>query len=147
MVSRFISGAGAIFGGCTPRASISPIQYNGKAKKGKLESMFQLYLKQRGGDLTSSFQDLVKGLSDGDDGGDEGGATESDAPAAAGRGEAEPSPEEMADLVGKIQYLFDINANKREKIEQRIMREAVMSLGSGGKGSLEDMVQSLVNAR
>ncbi|KAJ1439311.1 hypothetical protein B484DRAFT_444090 [Ochromonadaceae sp. CCMP2298] len=121
LVTDFVQGAGALFGSTTPRARIDPIQYNGKARKGKLETLYMRYAKA-GMDLKS-----IMGAMGGGGGEEEGGAEE---------GEAAMSPEERADRLGKLQFLFNIKEGKRNGMEQKIMREMMMSMTKemGGEG-------------
>ena len=164
-VSDFIRGAGAIFSQTTPSAKIEPIQYNGRYKKGKLETLYYRYAKSAScmSDM-SDFISIAENLVPAEDPssaeapatGERKGEGEGDEEAAAKAAEAalnnvQQSSEDKADRLSKIQFLFGIKQGKRAQIESRIQREQMMQLlsgavgaggGKGGGGDLAAMVSN-----
>jgi hypothetical protein len=132
--ARFIVESGKVYNAVTPGANIAPIQYNGRARGGKLEDLYYRYAKA-GTDMGS----LLSGFL----GGQEGAA-----PAAAAE-----SPEERAEQLASLQFYFNIKEKRRDGIEQRIMRESMMDMaksvgklqsgGGGGEEGMDSLAQLL----
>lgn len=107
VISDFVGGAGSLFSKSLSQATIEPVQYNGNANKGKLESLYYEFAKVS---LTlNTFMNVAsKKPSDVD--------------------ESESNEENVnLEKLGRIQQVLAIKDNKREGIEQKVVRELVMS--------------------
>ena len=112
IVADFVQGAAVVFGRVAEGAVIEPVLYNGSVKRGKLETLYFEYLKS-----TMSADSMMAMFG--------GGAPE---------GEGSPAADRTTKLPS-IQQVFSIKENKRSSLEQKALRENLMSLGGGlGEG-------------
>jgi len=134
VVADFVIGAGAVYGQTVPGAVIEPVQYNGKTKRGNIETLYYKYSKacmSLGGLLAASGLAPQAPTPDGD------GVT----------GTKEMSPEERQDRLGRLQTVFAIKEGKRNSLEQKAMKEVFMNMAKGepgaGGGDLAAMMEAL----
>lgn len=137
-VADFIAGAGSVYLQTVPGAVIDPVVYNGRAKKGDLETLYLAYLRD-----TMSL-DSILGAAAGEGAGSEG---EGEAVDSGDGGNGKPSVEDKAERLGKLQVVFSIKEGKRSSLEQKAMREMFMGMakgeGGGGMGDLGGMFEAL----
>lgn len=118
----------------TPNAQIEPIQYNGKANKGKLENLYYYYAK------SATDMKSVMGLFG------ELGGNQVDTGTDGDTADPVASAADKTDRLGKIQFLFNIKEGKRSSIEQRITREVMMDMTkefSAGGGDMSKMMEAI----
>lgn len=119
-VVDFIGGAGNVYGQTVPGAVIEPVVYNGKAKKGDLESCYFFYLKECMG---------AESL----------GAVASTEEPKEGEDTASSDILKKREGLGKLQVIFNIKEGKRSSLEQKAMVEVIMSMGGGDDGGMKGM--------
>lgn len=119
VIADFVGGAGALFSKSLAEVTIEPVQYNGKVKKGKLENLYYIYAK--------SSMDMSSMLS------------------SAGLGEGENdnnNATEKLEKLGRLAQVFAIKEGKRSSIDQKVLKEMMMS-GEGGMGDLGGIMDAL----
>ena len=132
-VADFIGGAGDIYGQTVPGAVIEPVVYNGKARKGDLETCYFLFLKES---MTSAAGLAMGGMSGAGAGeGQEGEGSEGGEAAATAAAQAtEAAAADYTAKLGRLQVVFSIKEGKRSSLEQKAVREMIMSMTQGGGG-------------
>jgi hypothetical protein len=125
-VVNFVSKAGETFSQCFPGIMIEPVQYNGRAKKGNIETLYYIYFKAVSEyELKQSMKMLMPA--------DETSKTEDS--------EANTKMEFRAQQTGLLQRALAIKEGKRSSLERKATKELLMS--SGGSGNLGDIMGAL----
>jgi hypothetical protein len=142
IVADYVKGAGEVFGKTAAGATLAdPVLYNGKTKKGKIEALYLTYLKSvlNIGDLMSTIGAAMGGLGNAEGEGGHKGETEAEVE------EKEKLMETRQQNLLCLQQVFAITENKRSGLENKLMREMLMSGegGLGGMGALGDMFGAL----
>lgn len=165
-ISDFIRGAGTVFSATLSNVTIEPVVYTGKIKKGKLEALYYRYCKaaMNMGNVLAS--DAAAGV---DASGDGSSAEQAEGDASVGANDAEDesstgtagtvsdsgdsgkSVDARLDTLPLIQQVLTIKESKRSSIEQKIVKEMVMSAMSGkggaeGFGDIGQMMESFMGA-
>lgn len=131
IIADFIGSAGGLFGSTLAEAKIEPVLYNGKAKKGKLESLYYLYCKE-----SLSLKNMLASA------GLTGGSTDD-----SDNNDEAINRELKLEKLGRLQQVFSIKENKRNQIEQNVLKEAMMNVASGdGFGDLGNLAESLLGS-
>ena len=129
-IAEFVRGAGSMFSKTTPTAVIEPVLYNGKAKSGKLENLYQEYLKS-----TMNLDSFMGAL-----GGDAEQSDDQD------QEEKAKQIEYRSNGLIRIQQVFSIKEGKRNSIEQKVTKDLLMNMvkgEGGGLGNIGDMMSAL----
>jgi hypothetical protein len=133
-IGHFVDNIGTVFSKVVSNVRIEPIQYNGKSKKNKIETIFTRYAKYC---LDSTIPRT------------EDNQTEEELQMIIQQ-QSEELERRNARL-GKLQYILGITESKRSSIEQKIFREKLMSMTGDGNdgnkglgGGLLDMVTGKV---
>ena len=130
LLTEFAISAASLFGQLLPGVIIEDggIKYNGKASKGKLETLFANYLKT--GMNMGPMKDMIAGQ--------EGAEAVESADAAV---DAEKRQGRMACL----QHVFSISEGKRSSLEQKAMKDMIMGMMGGDGAGMGDLAGMLGN--
>jgi hypothetical protein len=132
-LALFMLKTGNLFIKALPQGikDLKPIQYNGKAKKSKLETLYCRFMKA-GMNIEDKLSSLLKD-------------SEPTVESPVIEGVAKPAVD-RADSILKIQFLFDIKEPKRSSLEQKLVRDLIMNTSKdaiGGGGGLSGIMNSL----
>ena len=133
-LTDFAISAASLFGQVLPGVIIEDggIKYNGKAQRGKLETLF--FNSMKGGMDMSAFAGLVNE-------GEEGDKEEADMEAAASL------EQKRTGRLQCLQHIFSISEGKRGSLEQKAMKDMIMGMmggeGGAGMGDLAGMLGNM----
>ena len=133
-LTDFAISAASLFGQILPGVIIEDggIKYNGKAQRGKLETLF--FNSMKGGMDMSAFAGLVSE-------GEEGEKEEPDLEAAA------LLEQKRTGRLQCLQHIFSISEGKRGSLEQKAMKDMIMGMmggeGGAGMGDLAGMLGNM----
>lgn len=130
LLTEFAISAASLFGRVLPGVIIEDggIKYNGKAQKGKLETLFSNYLKT-GMDM-GPMKNLISDQTDDED------AESTDAVADA---------EKRQGRMSCLQHVFSISEGKRSSLEQKAMKDMIMGMMGGDGAAMGDLAGMLGN--
>lgn len=148
-VTAFLASAGALFIQLHEGVQIEPVQYNGRAKKSSLESMYSAYFKATAEQEMKRSLEMLTAPSIAVDGEIAGGVNadsvvkeDLSAESAIAEADGDAKMADRAQLTGLLQRALAIKEGKRNSLEQKVTKELMMSLGGGG-GGLDDIMSAL----
>ena len=130
ILSEFALSAGILFGQVLPGVILEDggIKYNGKAQRGKLETLFSSYMK------TSMDMGSMQKMM--------GGKTEEDT---AETTDVELEAVKRQGRLQCLQHIFSISEGKKSSLEQKAMKDMIMGMMGGDGAGLGDLAGMLGN--